>query len=274
MRILKQFFREALDFFYQIFLNRNLLMTLCFREFEKRYIKNFFGFIWAILDPLAFIVILYLVFGERYGNKDPNTIPFIVYLITGYIAFNFFNDSIMAITVTIKEHSFLLKKVNFRVAILPIVTVLSNLFVHGIVLIIAVVALLINHIHLSWYWFQLFYYIMALSIFLIAAGWLTSSIYLFFPDIKNIISIITRILFFLTPIFWNMNGLPPNTQFILKLNPVYYIVNGYRDSFLYNKGFWEHPLLTLYFWVVCFICLIVGVAVFKKLRPHFADVVA
>ncbi len=115
---------------------------------------------------------------------------------------------------------------------------------------------------------------MALSIFLIAAGWLTSSIYLFFPDIKNIISIITRILFFLTPIFWNMNGLPPNTQFILKLNPVYYIVNGYRDSFLYNKGFWEHPLLTLYFWVVCFICLIVGVAVFKKLRPHFADVVA
>jgi ABC-type polysaccharide/polyol phosphate export permease len=274
MNLVKQVFREAIDFFYQIFLNRNLLLSLSLRGFKQNYIRNFFGFIWAVLDPLAFVVILYFVFGAKYAEKDPNAIPFIVYLITGYIVFDFFNGSILDITNSIMNHSFLLKKVSFRVAILPIVTMFSNLMMHGIVLLICIVVLLFNHIYPSFYWLQVFYYLFALSAFLISIGWLTSSIYLFFPDVKNILSIITRIMFFITPIFWNMNDVLPKNQFVLRLNPVYYIVNGYRESFLYHKGFWTHPELTLYFWLLCLFFLVIGVAVFKKLRPHFADVVA
>lgn len=145
---------------------------------------------------------------------------------------------------------------------------------HGIIMILCIGVLLINKIWPVWMWFQVFYYLLAMSMLLVAAGWLTSSIYLFFPDIKNIISIITRIMFFVSPIFWNMDGLPQSSQFILKFNPVYYIVSGYRDSLLYNTGFWLHPRLTLYYWAFCIAILLIGVIVFKKLRPHFADVVA
>jgi ABC-type polysaccharide/polyol phosphate export permease len=159
------------------------------------------------------------------------------------------------------------------VAILPIVTILSNLIVQLIVLALCIVVLLIHHIYPSLYWFQVLYYLFALSVLLISAGWLTSSIYLFFPDIKNILSIFTRIMFFVTPIFWKMEGLPASSQFVLKLNPIYYIVNGYRDSLLNHRAFWESPLVTIYFWSVCLVFLVAGVAVFKKLRPHFADVV-
>lgn len=142
-----------------------------------------------------------------------------------------------------------------------------------IVMGICFIVLLVNHIYPSFYWFQLFYYLFALSVFLISVGWLTSSIFLFFPDIRNIIAIITRIMFFVTPIFWKMEGLPERNQLILKLNPAYYFVNGYRESLLFHKAFWESPVLAGYYWGVCLLFLVVGVVVFKKLRPHFADVV-
>lgn len=274
MKLFRRFVSEVIDFFYQLYLNRILILNLSLRDFEKKYISNFFGFIWAVLDPLAFVLILYLVFGSRYGSTNPEEVPFVVFLITGYIAYDFFSGSLKSITYCIYDHAFLLKKVNFRVAVLPIVTVFSHLMIHGIVLVICIVILVFNQIYPVFFWFQLIYYIIALSILLISLGWLTSSIYLFFPDINNIVGIVTHALFFLTPIFWNMKGLPLSNQYILKLNPIYYIVNGYRESLTNHQGFWTHPALTLYFWGFCLVILIAGVTVFKKLRPHFADVVS
>ena len=272
MKSIRQFLKESIDFFYQLYVNRMLILNLSLRDFEKKYISNFFGFVWAILDPLAFVVILYLVFGSRYGSTNPEAVPFVVYLITGYIAYDFFSQTLRSITFCISDHSFLLKKVNFRVAVLPIVTVFSHLMVHGIVLVICFVILLVNHIYPQLFWFQLIYYIVALSVLMISLGWLTSSIFLFFPDISNIVGIVIQAMFFLTPILWNMQGLPLSNQLILKLNPVFYIVNGYRESLTNHQGFWTHPLLTLYFWAFCLVALVAGVTVFKKLRPHFADV--
>ena len=273
MRLITQFFREAFDFFLQIYTNRNTLRTLSWRQFEKLYIRNFFGLLWAILDPLAFVVILYFVLGARFGGGN-DEVPFIVYLLTGYIVFDFFSSTMGAVTTSIMDHAFLLKKVSFRVAILPIVTVVSNLIMHSIVLGICIIVLLFNGVYPDFFWIQTLYYLFAVMVLMVSAGWLTSSIYLFFPDIRNVVSIITRLMFFLTPIFWNINGLLPRDQFILKLNPLYYIINGYRDSLLYKTGFWDHPALMLYFWAVCLVFLIIGITVFKKLRPHFADVVA
>lgn len=273
MRLIIQLFREALDFFYQLYAQRSLILTLSTRSFQQQYIRNAFGFIWAVLDPMAFVVILYFVFSARFAGNDPNQMPFIVYLFCGYVAYELFSTTLLSVTSSIHNHSFLLKKVNFKVAILPIVSAFSNLFMHGVVLVVLVVIFLINHLYPSFYWFQILYYIFSLMVLLVSIGWLTASIYLFFPDIRNVINIISRVLFFVTPIFWNMEGILPQHQFILKLNPVYYIANGYRDSFYYEIWFWQHPLLTIYFWSLTLIFLLVGVAVFKKLRPHFADVV-
>ncbi len=272
MHLILQFFRESIDFFNQLILNRYLIFTLSVRNFQQVYIRNIFGFVWAILDPLAFVVILYFVFQARFGDTDSNGIPFIVYLLSGYITYDFFNSSLLAVTESIHNHTYLLNKVNFRVAILPIVSVLSNLIMHGVVLAVTIIVFLFNKQYPLWSWLQIIYYIIALITLLVAVGWLTSSIYLFFPDIRNIVGIISRVLFFLTPIFWNIEGLLPEHQVILKLNPIYYLVTGYRDSFFGNVWFWQHPYLTTYFWLLTFIFLLIGVAVFKKLRPHFADV--
>jgi len=274
MKNLKRLFKSAFDFFYHLFKQRHLILTLSRRDFERKYINNFFGMIWAILDPFAFVIILYFVFGSRNGSHTEMGVPFVIYLLFGYISFDLFSLSIQNLTQSVSDHAFLLKKIDFKVSILPVVRMLSNLMVHGVVLFICLIILLFNHIYPNFYWFQLIYYIIALSVFMIATAWFTSSVFLFFPDISNIINIISRVLFFVTPIFWTMNGFSNKYMFLLKLNPLYYIVNGYRESLFNQHGFWQHPVLTFYYWLLCIIMLIVGILVFKKLRPHFADVVA
>ncbi len=65
---------------------------------------------------------------------------------------------------------------------------------------------------------------------------------------------------------------PSKVETIMKLNPVYYVVVGYRDSILRGNYFFERPGLTLYFWVVTIVLLFIGLRLFNKLRPHFSDV--
>ena len=76
----------------------------------------------------------------------------------------------------------------------------------------------------------------------------------------------------MTPIMWQSNMIGEKYQRILKLNPMYYIVNGYRESMLSKEWFWEHYLWSVYFWILIVALMFVATKIFKRLKPHFADV--
>ncbi len=269
----KQIIKDGALFITDLFRNRSIILELTKRDFSSKYIKNYFGLFWAIIDPLAFIVVLYFVFGMRFGGKEINGVSYIIYLITAYIAYDFFSSILTQASDIIKSYSFMVTKLNFRLSILPIVKLLSGLMMHMIILVIVLIILLFNSISPSLYWLQIFYYIFSLSFLILGLTWIASSISLFFPDIRNIINIIVRLLFFLTPIFWVAENFSAKYVFVMKFNPLYYIVNGYRDSLVYEIPFWEHPALTIYFWTLTLVFMAVGIIVFRKLRPHFADVI-
>lgn len=265
-------FKSFSDFFKNLYQHRYAIWTLSKRDFEQKYVQNYFGVIWAIADPLAFVGILYLVFDARFGKIGLGEIPFVVYLLVGQVAFDMFG-AIHGLTTVLRDYEFLLKKVNFHINMLPVMRMISALLLHAIVLVIALVILLWKDIGPTWYWLQIFYYMFALCALLIGLSWTTSSIYLFFPDIKNVVNIIVRMLFFITPIFWHLDHLPAETASLLRLNPLVYIVNGYRDSLLNSRGFWVYPGQTIYFWSICIVVWFIGVLIFRKLRPQFAEIV-
>lgn len=94
----------------------------------------------------------------------------------------------------------------------------------------------------------------------------------FFRDLSQIIGVILQFGFWLTPIFWTPKNLPEFLKTIIKINPIYYIVQGYRDSLIYHNWFWQNWKWALYFWISNSLVFIIGAMVFRKLKSHFADV--
>lgn len=72
--------------------------------------------------------------------------------------------------------------------------------------------------------------------------------------------------------YHNNSNIPNWLNSLLKLNPLYYIVQGYRDSFMNGLWFFEHPWHTLYFWAFVLMAGLISSKVFKRLRVHFSDV--
>ncbi len=268
-----RFCREAVDFLRHLNAHRYLIYELTKRDFATRYVENIFGLAWAILDPLAFMLILWVVFAVGFRSGTDLGVPFVAYIVTGLSCYTFFAETIAQATGSILSYSFLLQKVNFRISMLPIVKILSGLFVHWIVIVIVVVILLVSGVRPSIYWIQIFYYQFCLFCMLVGIVWFTSSVNVFFRDISNIVLICTRFLFYLTPVFWHISMFPKKYHIFFVLNPLFYLVSGYRDSFLFHRWFWEHPYQTIYFWFVALFFLLVGISVFSRLKPHFADVV-
>jgi lipopolysaccharide transport system permease protein len=269
---IRQFFVEGIDFIRQIYLNRFLIWELTKRDFKTKYVGNLFGLSWALLEPMAMMFILWFVFTYIRAGKQSD-IPFPLFLLTGLIVYDFFNKALNSATRGISSYGFLINKVNFRSAIIPLVKIFSELILHFIILILVCIILVLYGMPITWYWLQVFYYLFAMVFLLVGITWLTSSISLFFQDINYIITIVMRVMFFFTPIFWEAKNIPKNLVVYFQLNPLYYLVNGYRESLLYGVPIWAHMQGILYFWGVACLFFIVGVFVFKRLRPYFAEMV-
>lgn len=266
-------FKEAIRFIRHIYEKKLLIYELTKRDFKQKYTSNLLGFSWAIIEPLTTMIIFWLVFGIGLRSGQAMGVPFVAYLITGIASYGFFQSAMSQATNSLHMYSFLIKKVDFRVSIVPLVKIFSELFLHCIVLAMAALIIIGNGIYPNLYWLQVVYYMFAVSVLLLGLSWITSSINLFFPDITNIVNIILRFFFFLTPLFWDPQMFPAGVIKVLKLNPLYYIVEGYRNSLLFARPFWENWYYGLYFWAVTAILLLLGVVVFMRLRPHFADVI-
>ena len=269
MRYIKEFFR----FLKHIKENKNLLKTLTLVDFKEQYLGSYFGIVWAFVRPLMFIGVMWFVFsyGFRARPIEDGT-PFILWLLSGMIPWFFFSDALSKSTNAIISNKFLIKKVAFRVSILPLVKILSSLIIHLVFVAILFLMFILYGYKPSWYWLQIPYFIFSMIILLLGLGWLLSSIRVFVKDINEFIAVIIQFGFWLTPIFWSIKMIPQKYQYIIQLNPVYYIIEGFRDSLIYHIWIWEKVYLTLYFWVVALVFFIVGAIVFKRLRPHFGDV--
>jgi lipopolysaccharide transport system permease protein/teichoic acid transport system permease protein len=252
--------------------NRTLLLSLTKNDLKQKYQGNFLGVAWALIQPTATIIIFWFVFQVGFKSKPVDDFPFILWLVAGMFPWFYFAEGLSNGTNSIIANSFLVKKVVFRVSLLPIVSLLSALGIH-IFFIFFMFAMFMYYGYMpEIYWLQLIYYVFALSVFLLGLSWITSSVVVFFKDMGQLVAIIIQFGFWLTPIFWNIKIIPEKYHWLIELNPIVYIIEGYRNSMIYHKWFWEDMHMTIYFWIVTIIIFIIGGLTFKKLRPHFADV--
>ena len=233
---------------------------------------NYLGILWAFVQPLVTILIFWFVFQVGFKSMPVDNFPFILWLLAGMVPWFFFAESLQSATQSVLSNNFLVKKVVFRVSLLPIIQIISALTIHLFFILFMFGMFIYYGYTPSLYWLQIIYYLFSTIILVLGISWLTSSIVVFFRDLGQIVSMIVQFGFWLTPIFWSIKILPEKYHSILAYNTAYYLVEGYRDSLIYNVWFWEKPKMTLIYWLITTVLFIGGAVVFRKLRPHFADV--
>lgn len=259
-----------------VYKNRRLVFKLAKNDFKTKYAGSYLGIIWAFIQPIVTILVYWFVFSVGFKPTMDNVgVPFVLYLVAGIVPWFFFQDALVGGTNALLEYNYLVKKVVFNISVLPVVKVISALFVHGFFVMFTIILYLFYGHYPDLYYLQILYY--SLCVFLLVLGlcYATCAVVIFFRDLTQIINIGLQVGVWLTPIMWVAeNALQdhPLLQKILQINPMYYIVSGYRDSFIMKKWFWERPLWTLYFWAFTILCFFGGNWVFKRLRVHFADV--
>jgi len=150
--------------------------------------------------------------------------------------------------------------------------VVSSFIAHSVFVVILLVLIVLNKMTPNLYYIQFVYYLFCLSILGVGLGWAVSALNVFMRDVGQMVSVVLQIGFWATPILWNIQMMPVKVQFLFKLNPMFYIVQGYRDSFIYSIPFWEHPMETAYFWTVTGLLFVIGALIFQRLKPQFPDV--
>lgn len=265
-------FKSFVLFVLALYERRSLIVEMAKRDISTQYVGSFLGFFWAFINPLLMISILWFVFSVGLRVKPSGDVPFVVFLTAGMAIWNTFSEVINISTGVIVNNSHLVKKIVFQLSILPVVKLVCTLVTHSIFLSLLMILILLHGMPFNVYWFQALYYFGAMSVLVLGLSWIFSSVNVFARDTGQIVTLIIQFGFWGTPIFWDINIMPEKIQSIIKLNPMYYIVQGYRDSFIYFVPFWRHLELTIYFWTVAIFLFIIGALIFRRLRPHFADV--
>lgn len=269
MNTLKSFYRFIKD----IIKSRNLLITLAKNDFKEQFLGSYLGIFWAILRPSLFMLIVWFIFSVGFkGHVANSDVPFVLYLMCGYIPWFFFSDAVSGGMNSIVSNKFLVKRVDFRVSILPIVKIISAFFLHVIFIGILIIVFLLHGFRPTIYWLQLPFYTFMMFFLVLGISWLISALRVFMKDMAQIIGVILQLGFWVTPIFWSIDKVPEKYMYVLKLNPMVFIVEGYRNSFINEVWFWETYKNTPYFLIITAIFLVLGAIVFRKLRPHFGDV--
>lgn len=264
--------RVMLKKILQIWEQRRLIMDLAKNDFKTRYVGSYFGILWAFIQPVVTILVFWFVFEVGFRSSKIEGVPFILWFSCGIIPWFFFADAWINITNCFLEYSYLVKKVVFQISILPIIKIFSSLFVHVFFVLFLVLLFILHGYTPSAMWLQLVYYIFCNIMFVVSLGFLTASIVPFLKDLSQLINITIQFGMWLTPVMWQYTAVPEQYHWLFALNPMFYIVEGFRDCLIGNVGLWVHWDRMLVFWGITVIIFVSSIVVFKKLKPHFADI--
>lgn len=260
------------SFFQQIWQKRRLILLMARREVVSQYVGSGLGSFWMIIQPVVMITVFWFVFSMGFKVKPTNDAPFVVWLTAGLAPWFLFSNIISGSASVVVAHSHLIKKTIFTSQILPVIKICSSLVAHGVFVVILFLLILLQSVAVDWWYLQVLYYLFCLVVLALGISWFLSAMYVFIRDVGQIVSVVLQVGFWLTPIFWDIEMMPSKVQFILKLNPVFYIIQGYRDSFLAGIPFWHRPVYSMYFWCCTAVLFFLGAFVFRKLKPQFSDV--
>ncbi len=261
----------------ELFNSRKLIKRLAINDFKKRYAGSYMGIVWALAQPVVTVVMYYIVFDVIFQARSQAVaggieVPYVLFLTSGLVPWFFFTEALTNGTTSLLEYNYLVKKVLFKISILPIIKIIAAMFIHVFFIGVLMLIACIYGYYPNVYWLQIIYYVGCEFILVLSLSYATCSITVFFRDLLQIISICLQLFQWATPILWDIHIVPDKYKWIIKLNPMTYIVEGYRNAIFGDTWFFEHFYSSTYFWLFVVAAFCFGALVFKRSKTHFADV--
>lgn len=252
--------------FQKLFQYREFLNTSIKKEIRGKYKKSFLGILWSFLNPLLMLMVYAIIFPIILKSPEKN---YVMFLMTALIPWTFFTTVVTQGASTIIANGNILKKVYFPREILPISTVTSGLVNFLISCLIIFIFLIFTGIGFSKYILLLPFVILIEYLFLLGVVFILSSVTVYLRDLEHIIGVVIQALFYGTPIVYSLSTIPANFMWVFRLNPMAYIVQGYRDILYYQtmpdfKGLSFILLLSIGL-------VILGYYIFNRLQKNFAE---
>ncbi len=261
----------------ELWQSRKLIWKLAKNDFKKRYAGSYLGFVWAMVQPVVTVLMYWIVFDKVFDTRSQLVaggieVPYVLYLTAGLVPWFYFQETLVNGTMALLEYNYLVKKVVFNISILPIIKLIAATVIHVFFMVVLVAVSVGYGYYPGIHTLQLIYYSLCLFLLVLAMSYLSCAIVVFFRDLAQIINIALQIGMWATPILWDISVVPDGLKPFFKLNPLVYIVEGFRNAVYGDLWFFDHFYSSTYFWIVTVMMFCIGSLVFKRLRPHFADV--
>ena len=254
---------------------RQQIFKLAKADLIKTYRGAALGWAWAIIKPAVTIFVYWFTFqiGLRAG-KDVEGFPFFLWLISGVIPWFYMSDMITGGTECIRKYSYLVTKMKFPISTIPTFFSISKFMVHLALLAIMIIIFIAMGYPPDIYLLQLPIYMLLSFLFFTVFSLFSSLLACMSKDFSNLVKSLVTAVFWLSGIIWNINTLKdiPWLRALLKINPVTYLVEGYRNCFIHKTWIWESPKTLIAFLIILLVLTIASIWVYRKLRKEIPDV--
>lgn len=251
-------------------LYRDLIVQLVTKEFKVRYKSTLLGYVWSILNPLAFTLVYYYVF-RVVARFEMEEMPFSLFLVTGLFPWQWFQNSLTAANGFFLNNASLIKKVNFPRSFLVLTGVLNDL-VHFLVSVPVIAGFMLalgRTPSFSWIW-QIPLMVSVQFALTYGIALVISTANVFFRDLERLIGIFLMLWFFLTPIVYPPDQVPTHLRWLLEVNPVAFLAACWRGILIHGEMPWAAFARTA-IWAA-FVAA-VGTLYYRRFQWRFAEVV-
>lgn len=249
---------------------RELALFLAWRDISIRYKQTVLGVTWIVLQPLLSTVIFTVIFGNLIKVPTGET-PYALFALVGLLPWNFFAAALTRGGGSLLASTNLISKVYFPRIVIPLASLLSSLFDFGVVGIATLLVLLIFGVPLTWPLLVLPAFVTLTFLAALGMGLWLSALNVQYRDVGYLLPFLAQVWFYLTPVIYPVSLFPPQWQWVLGLNPIAGVVDGFRWILLgTTPPSWS--LLGTSAGVALSL-LISGIVVFNRMERRFADVI-
>ncbi|MBP3569543.1 MAG: ABC transporter permease [Lachnospiraceae bacterium] len=239
------------------------LYQLVKKDIQLKYRNSYLGVLWTLLEPLLTMMVLVLVFSKLYNN----TKDFPVYILTGRLLYSFFSNTTRSSLKSVRANASMIKKVYVPKYMYPCASVLSGYIQFLISLIVLAAVAVACGIYPTWHLLEAIFPLVIVFLMTMGAGLWLSALAVFFRDLEYLWGVALTLLMYACAIFYKVETvIGENNQWLFRLNPLYAVIENFRDAVYGNPL--NVPVM-LYSLIVSVVLLLSGVVIFYKNQDKF-----